>query len=48
MHPVMLNEIIKELEKSMDVTGYKHLSMNTWMIVAFKEKIDKDKKSGSL
>lgn len=45
MHPSFLQDILKEIEKYIDNVGYKHLSMNQWMIIAFKEKIERDNKT---
>ena len=44
LHPAMFNEIMLELEKSIDETGFRHCSMNTWMLVAFREKLQKEPK----
>lgn len=48
LHPAMFNEIILELEKSIDETGFRHCSMNTWMLVAFREKLEKQPKTQAI
>jgi len=42
LHPVLSRMIEKELEKTTDVIGFKHVSKNYWIVTAIKEKIERD------
>lgn len=44
--PLKLYELIDEsVEKTRDITGFCHMKMNTWILLAIKEKIDRERTS---
>jgi hypothetical protein len=40
-------DLCKSVSHSKDQTGYKTLSMNTWILIAIKDKIQRDKKNAN-
>jgi hypothetical protein len=45
LHPLLAMMIDKELEKTTDAVGFKHVSKNYWIVTAIKEKIERDNKT---
>jgi hypothetical protein len=40
----LYDEVVDALQRTIDATGYKHLKQNTWILLAIKEKVDREER----
>jgi len=43
IHPIMMKLLKEMLNETIDITGFQHISMNHWITIAIKEKLERDK-----